>query len=269
MAELFCRLKLRVMDCLRAGTVRVTGLAGVLLLPIGLLAQEASDTQTRFASRNAVEKICLKLTHDGAWKHAAGGRFRMTSSNCTIDRDFSGGWQKRGDTLVLNTDRRPFFRVLADVQGAETPSSGAAPDAARTAAEAEPKANSIAEGKLRLQLSASDPALLRGMRVQADAGPALRWGRGTLDIPAQTRSLRFVVPGMDPVHVVLDDPELAGAFLGKRLFLHLEFADLYVPALVDDRWMLDGRILRYIPREASVRSEAIELKKGKKCWYKP
>lgn len=227
-------------------------LASALCLVVpALQAQSAAVQHTRFASRNAVEKICLTLEHQARWKDAASGRFQMASSNCTIDRDFEGSWRRvqgsdTGDTLVFNTDRRPHFKALA------------LPPA--KASEAAPF------GKPELQLRSADPAMLRALRVRLDEGEWQLWKGPSMPLPQGTKRIRLLLPGMAIVELPLAAPVASSS---KPLRYEVVFEDLHVPALVDDRWLLMGSTLQYLPREGSVRTESIELKKGKRCWYKP
>jgi hypothetical protein len=241
---------------------RLVGFLGLCLLlcPGRLLAQSGSDAlsrETRFASRNAVEKVCLTMEHTGPWKAAERGRFRMASSNCTIDRDFVGSWLRKGDTLVLNTDRRPRFSAKP-----------MPPNEMEQGAEAtqEPRAgiDPGASPELRLALQSDDPMLMQGLRIQFEGQPIQRWQGPSMGVPAGTRSARLLLEGMDPVVL---NWSVAEGDAGLRFAL--VFEDLYTPALVDDRWLLQGSVMRYVPRPGSVRTEAIELKKGKRCWYKP
>jgi hypothetical protein len=219
------------------------------LLAVALLAPAlafAQPRETRFASRNAVEKVCLTLEHDGALDRARAGRFRMASSNCTVDRDFIGAWTRRGDTLSLNTDRRPSFRVASFTEsGTDT-------------------------ARIRLVLRSPDPQLLAGVRVYAAPdSPGVKSALGVplgqgpeLALDNPVGALLLALPGMAPQIFRPRHPNAA------TTTVTLHFEDLHAPALVDDRWVLDGRRLTFVPRAGSQRSAPLELRRGQRCFYR-
>jgi hypothetical protein len=229
-----------------APRLRANALLAVALLAPALAGAQARET--RFASRNAVEKVCLTLEHDGALDAAVKGRFRMASSNCTVDRDFTGTWTRRGDTLSLTTDRRPSFRVESFTE------SGT--DTART----------------RLVLRSADPQLLAGVRVYAAPDSSAAGGRPArgallgrgpeLALDNPVGALLLALPGMAPQVFRPLHPNAAITTVTLR------FEDLHAPALVDDRWLPDGRRLTFVPRAGSLRSEPLELRRGQRCFYR-
>ena len=230
------------MDCIRFYTmeysqfgflplppfVRRTLLCLFFLLPVSSV--EAQIKQGTYASINTFERVCLKLTDQQ--------RFEMFSSNCTIDRDFVGDWKYHHDTLVLQSDNGPAMTVLG---ATETSGSGS---------------------EATILLKSRDPQLLRGISVKSRHDMARQKADGTFTINHPIDSIYFVMEGLRPQLYIPVDPNVS------LLTVELLFQNLDKPALVNDSWLVDGKKLHYLPGSYSSRSSSIELKRGKRCFYK-
>ena len=184
-----------------------------------------------YASINSFEKVCLQVEE--------GERFSMFSSNCTIYREFEGMWTSKGDTLILNADNGPAMHIIGVTE---------TPDQAEWAS---------------ITLRSSDAHLLSAMTLSTRHQSVKVSASGRLQMEHPLDTIWFGMEGMASVFYVPVDPQIAvlKADIG---FMHLD-----KPSLVNDRWLLKKRELRYLPGPHSNRSSEIALRRGKKCFYKP
>jgi hypothetical protein len=227
---------------------RVITVLFVLAFAVPGMAQLRSGT---YASVNSFEKVCLRLTEDN--------RFHLFSSNCTTDRDFAGQWQQRGDTLVLHSDNGPAM-ALGRVQA--IPASGPASSNAQEALAEEPTNSPGNPGTTVLVLHSPDAPMLRAVRVSMDGRTLKPNARGEWSVAQPLGDITLDMEGMTPLVLVPDAANPA------ELRVEILFRNLDRPSLFNDRWLAEGRQLRYLPGPGSTRSADIALKRGKRCFYK-
>lgn len=184
-----------------------------------------------YASIHAYEKVCLRISPNQ--------RFSLFSSNCTTDRDYEGSTVVSGDTLILQTDIVPSVAIIGATE-----------------------TSAIAERAV-LIVQSEDAALLRGMRIQTPQETHTYQGQSELRLKHPIDSIRFTVPGLPAVTYKPIDS------LSARVQVDFRFLNLDKPTLINDRWLINGNKLRYLPGPTSARSAEIELKRGKRCFYKP
>jgi|GEM_PF-1113775 len=226
----------------------VLGVISFLGLAVPGLAQLRPGT---YASVNSFEKVCLRLSENQ--------RFQLFSSNCTTDRDFTGQWKQRGDTLVLHSNNGPAMtlgRVQAIPAGA--PPSPGAPEALAE----ESNDGRTNPGTTLLVLHSPDAPLLRSMKVSMGGKTLLPNSRGEWALPQPLSNITFYIEGMTPLGLNPDAANLS------ELRVEILFQHLDRPSLFNDRWLAEGRKLRYLPGPGSTRSADIALKRGKRCFYK-
>jgi len=207
-----------------------------LLLGFGP-ALSAQPNSTRFASRNAIEKVCLELEHETRLKDTQSGRFHLFSSNCSIDRDFYGSWERAGDTLSLTTDKRPSINLESVTE------------------------TGVSTDQVLVSLRSDDPALLPGLTAHHGDQTFRVGASGTVTLNVPLTSVFFSHPGMAKAVYIPVNTDAAEVTISVR------FLDLHLPSLVDDRWLLQGKHMVYVPRAGSLRSEQMTLHRGKRCFY--
>jgi hypothetical protein len=205
-------------------------LATLLLATFPGQAQKSIPRTGTYASVNAYEKVCLRLNNNQ--------RFAMFSSSCSIDRAFEGRWTSRGDTLILNADNGPAM-ILSGAT--ETPGP-----AKRT----------------RVQVLASDPLLLSGLMLRSGTQQTALDASGSAWLEQPLELVELHMQGLRPLTYRAVDPAAAA------LDLDIRFQNLDRPSLVNDRWLVRGKHLNYLPGPQSSRSAEIRLKRGKRCFYK-
>jgi len=200
-----------------------------------------------YASVNSFEKVCLRLEENQ--------QFQLFSSNCTTDRDFSGRWQVRADTLVLNSDQGPAME-LGKVM--ERGTSVEAIPAAGEALATEPADGS----RTTLTLRSMDAPLLASIKVSMGQETAFPNAAGEVFLNQPLDTIYFYMEGMGLLAYHPTDP------MTNRIEVDIRFKNLDKPSLFNDRWLQEGRKLRYLPGPGSTRSSDIELVRGKRCFYK-
>ena len=204
-------------------------LLSALLLSCTIQAQvSASKIPGRYA-HNGLEKICLRLDQQQ--------RFQLFTSTCTMDDHLVGRWELNTDTLVLNSDRQPGIKLQAERQKLQ---------------------DSIG---LTFRLSLSDPALGSAMTMRVDDGPAQPI-RKEVVWTNRPRVLTFEIEGMEALRYEV-------ASFAVELDLTLGFENLTASYLRNEKWLIGGKTMTYLPGPRSnVLPEAVEIKRGKKCFYK-
>jgi len=217
----------------------------IFLLTLSAFGQVKPGT---YASVNSFEKVCLRLGDDQ--------KFAFFSSNCTTDRDFSGRWQVRGDTLVLNSDNGPAMELGKVL---ENPTAEFAHGEALAVEKPDGKDNA---GTIKIMLRSADAPLLRSLRVSMGDASAFPNSSGVVYHALPLDTIYFNMEGMKPSNYVPMNP-MAAAF-----DVEIRFKNLDKPSLFNDRWLLSGRKLSYLPGPGSSRSAEIGLVRGKRCFYK-
>ena len=179
---------------------------------------------------SGLEKICLNVYDEN--------KFELLTSNCTFDFHHTGSWVTEGDTLVLDSDVKPRMQLLK-LETAQGDRQGC-----------------------QLMISCKDPLMLRTMKLVAD-GRTYSFDGGSFGLaPQSPRKITLMLDGFEPFVI---EPEGVNNTI---ITAHIKFEDLHIPYLENDRWLIDGRTLHYIPPPGSNKSEDIIVKRGKRCWYK-
>ncbi|MBI1193864.1 MAG: hypothetical protein GC205_11950 [Bacteroidetes bacterium] len=221
---------------------------------MALLAASPGFAQIKvgtYASVNSFEKVCLRLDQNE--------RFAFFSSNCTTDRDFSGRWQLREDTLVLNSNHGPFMELglvretEANASMESTPGEALATDQSN---------EQSSTNTTKLTLRSADAPLLRSIRVSTGDTVARPNSYGVIYLGHESKNITFSMDGMPSLQYAPVDPK------ASAIDVEIQFKNLDKPSLFNDRWLLSGRTLTYLPGPGSSRSAEIALVRGKRCFYK-
>lgn len=204
-------------------------LLSALLLSSTIQAQVSNTKIPGRYAHNGLEKICLRLDEQQ--------RFQLFTSTCTMDDHLVGRWDLRADTVVLNSDRQPKIKLQAEKQRLK---------------------DSIG---LILNLALTDPALGAVMTMRVDDGPAQPI-RNKVVWTKRPQVMTFEIEGMESLRYEI-------ASLALELDLTLGFENLAASYLRNEKWLIEGKTMTYLPGPRSnVLPEAVEIKRGKKCFYK-
>jgi hypothetical protein len=199
----------------------------LILLATGLILQAQKLEGTYAYSK--LDKYCLKLEPNN--------RFDLFSSTCSHDYHHVGSWKTAGDTLILDSDRKPrlelkdFLTVPGD------------------------------DPLIQVLVASSDPALLQQVVFEADGEKFRLSEEDVAWIPRGAQDVQILAQGFVPVS--LPPMEERTAVVEMRI----EFVDMHVAYLQNDRWLINGKKLDYLT-PAIEGSETISLKKGKRCFYR-